>query len=70
MAKNVAQVFLLDDWWAGVVIIIGTIFASRITAMMLVVGSIVASSFALALGVNLDLIYDGLLLFFLNCFSC
>ena len=64
MALNIAQVFLLADWWVGVVVFIGTLFASRITAMMIVVGSVVASSFALGMGVNLELIYAGFFFFF------
>jgi len=60
MAVNVAQVFLLDSWWAGLLIVIGTIFCSPISAIMAVLGSVVSSCTALALGVDPNTIYNGL----------
>jgi len=61
MALNISQVFLLGDWWVGVIVFVGTLFASRITAMMLLVGSVASSVFALGMGVDPSLIYAGLI---------
>jgi urea transporter len=60
LPRNIAQVFLLEEWWAGVIIFAGTIFCSPIASLMSVLGSTFSLCTALALGVDPRTVYSGL----------
>lgn len=58
--RGVGQVFLADNLWSGVVILIGLGFCSRISACFAFLGSFLGMTVALALGAPLPEIQDGL----------
>ena len=57
MLKAVGQVFLLEDTWSGLVLVLGAAVASPITAAMAFLGAIIGNLTAMGLGVEATLIY-------------
>ena len=60
MLKGVGQVFLLEETWSGVVLLMGAAVASPITACMTLLGAIIGTLTAMGLGIPATLIYRGL----------
>ncbi|MER7283850.1 urea transporter [Dactylosporangium sp. NPDC000244] len=60
MLKGVAQVFLIDDWISGVVILVALAVNSRAVAVAAILGTVVGTFVAIGLGVYGDPIGKGL----------
>ncbi|MGW7576643.1 urea transporter [Streptomyces sp. NPDC054765] len=58
--NGIAQVFLLDKWYAGLILLLGVLVASRTAAVAAACGSIVAILTACAMGLPADRITEGL----------
>ncbi|MFB7594009.1 urea transporter [Streptomyces sp. NPDC056160] len=58
--NDFAQVFLLDKWYAGLILLAGLLVASRTAALAAACGSVVAVLAACAMGLPADRISDGL----------
>ncbi|WP_078531059.1 urea transporter [Streptomyces sp. PsTaAH-124] len=57
---GIAQIFLLDQWYAGLILLAGLLVASRTAAVAAVCGSVVAVLTACAMGLPADRIEAGL----------
>jgi urea transporter len=57
---NVSEIFLLDKWWAGLIMLVGLGLASRKVLLAACVGSIVGTLTAWAVGAPADLITEGI----------
>jgi urea transporter len=57
---GVAQIFLIGDWWSGLLILIGIFLCSPISAVAAFIGSACGSLIGTAVGGDPDLIYAGL----------
>ncbi|MFE2673384.1 urea transporter [Streptomyces hygroscopicus] len=57
---NVGQVFFLDRWYAGLILLLGLLVASRVAAAAAACGSVVAIATACAMGLPADRISAGL----------
>ena len=60
MLKGVSQIFLLENSWSGLILILGAAFASPITAGMCLLGSAVGTLTAMGIGVEPVSVYRGL----------
>ncbi|WP_327153500.1 urea transporter [Streptomyces tubercidicus] len=58
--NNIGQVFLLDKWYAGLILLAGLLVASRTAAVAAACGSVVATLTACAMGLPADRITEGL----------
>jgi urea transporter len=58
--RNIGQVYLLDSWISGVIILIGIFIASIPAGIAAVVGSLVALAVSLAMGANPAVVAQGL----------
>ncbi|MFF4763138.1 urea transporter [Streptomyces sp. NPDC001292] len=58
--NNVGQVFFLDKWYAGLILLAGLLVASRTAAVAAACGSVVAILTACAMGLPADRITEGL----------
>ncbi|MFE6739684.1 urea transporter [Streptomyces tubercidicus] len=58
--NNIGQVFLLDKWYAGLILLAGLLLASRTAAVAAACGSVVATLTACAMGLPADRITEGL----------
>lgn len=58
--KGVAQVFLIDDWISGVVILVALAVNSRAVALAAIVGSVVGTALAIGLGAEATAIGKGI----------
>ncbi|MEW9516070.1 urea transporter [Streptomyces tubercidicus] len=58
--NNIGQVFLLDTWYAGLILLAGLLIASRTAAIAAAGGSVVATLTACAMGLPADRISEGL----------
>ncbi len=59
--RNVSQVFLLDEWYVGALLLLGLLLASRVAALVACAGSATGILTAWALGAPADRIADGTL---------
>jgi urea transporter len=57
---NVAEIFLLDKWWAGLIMLVGLGLASRKVLLMACAGSLVGTLTAWAVGAPADLVTEGI----------
>lgn len=57
---NVAEIFLLDKWWAGAIMLVGLGFASRKVMAAAAAGSVIGTLTAWALGAPADQITAGI----------
>ncbi|MGW2411169.1 urea transporter [Streptomyces tubercidicus] len=60
ICNNIGQVFLLDKWYAGLILLAGLLVASRTAAVAAACGSVVATLTACAMGLPADRITEGL----------
>ncbi|MFB9185916.1 urea transporter [Dactylosporangium sucinum] len=60
MAKGVAQVFLIDDWISGAVILVALAVNSRVVALAAILGTVVGTLVAVGLGVPGDPVGKGI----------
>jgi urea transporter len=60
LLTNVAEIFLLDKWWAGLIMLVGLGLASRKVMLAAFAGSLVGTLTAWAVGAPGDLITEGI----------
>ncbi|WP_260723540.1 urea transporter [Dactylosporangium roseum] len=60
MLKGVAQVFLVNDWISGIVMLVALAVSSRVVALAAVLGTVVGTLVAIGLGVYGDQVGNGL----------
>jgi urea transporter len=60
LCNNVAEIFLLDKWWAGLIMLVGLGLASRRVLAAAIAGSLVGTLTAWAVGAPGDLITEGI----------
>ena len=58
--SGVAEIYVLEDWWCGVIILFGMYFCSRISMIFCLVGSFIGTMYGFVVGVDLDIIFLGL----------
>ncbi|MER5610812.1 urea transporter [Streptomyces sp. NPDC002215] len=58
--NNIGQIFFLDNWYAGLILLAGLLVASRTAALAAVCGSVLALLTACAAGLPADRITEGL----------
>src|SRR5690606_26927320 len=58
--NNVAEIFLLGKWWAGLIMLVGLTLASRKVGAAAAAGSVIGTLTAWALGAPADLITEGI----------
>lgn len=58
--NNVCEIFLLDKWWAGLIMLVGLGFASRKVLIMACAGSLIGTLTAWAIGAPAELITEGI----------
>lgn len=58
--NNVAEIFLLDKWWAGLIMLVGLTLASRRVGIAAAAGSVIGTLSAWAMGAPADLITQGI----------
>lgn len=57
---NVSQIFLLDKWWSGLIMLVGLGLASRRVLAMAALGSVVGTLTAWAMAAPADLVTEGI----------
>lgn len=57
---NVSQIFLLDKWWSGLIMLVGLGLASRSVLLMACIGSLVGTLTAWLLGAPGELVTEGI----------
>jgi urea transporter len=57
---NVAEIFLLDKWWAGLIMLVGLGLASRKVMLAAFAGSLIGTLTAWAVGAPADLVTEGI----------
>ena len=57
---NVAEIFLLDKWWAGLIMLVGLGLASRKVMVAAFAGSLIGTLTAWAVGAPADLVTEGI----------
>jgi urea transporter len=60
LLRGISQLFLADSWVAGILILVGILFCSRIAMLMALLGSAIGGLIGLALGADGFAIYHGL----------
>jgi urea transporter len=60
LCTNVSEIFLLDKWWAGLIMLAGLGLASRKVLLAAVAGSLIGTLTAWAVGAPADLITEGI----------
>ncbi len=57
---NVSQIFLIDKWWAGLIMLVGLTLASRSVGLAAAAGSVIGTLTAWLLGAPANLIAEGI----------
>lgn len=57
---NVSEIFLIDKWWAGLIMLIGLALASSVVGMAAAAGSVIGTLTAWLLGAPAELIAEGI----------
>eukprot|EP01104_Vermistella_antarctica_P010929 TRINITY_DN2970_c0_g1_i2.p1 TRINITY_DN2970_c0_g1~~TRINITY_DN2970_c0_g1_i2.p1 ORF type:complete len:557 (-),score=109.26 TRINITY_DN2970_c0_g1_i2:265-1935(-) len=58
--KGISQIYLVNDTWSGLVMLIGILFCSRVSAFFAVLGSVIGIAFAYMVGAPVAEVEDGL----------
>ena len=58
--SGVAEIFVLADWWSGVIILVGMLVCSPISAAFCYGGSLIGTLYAMTVGIDANTVYLGL----------